>query len=556
MGIHSVMSHNFSTSPQANIQRSSFDRSFGVKTTFDAGYLVPIFSDEVLPGDTFNLKTTALARLATLINPVMDNLFLDIHYWFVPNRLVWDNWQKFNGEQRNPGDSTDFVTPKVDSTPSTGWVNGSLFDYFGLPTQVTNLKALAFYSRAYNLIYNEWYRDENLQNSVVVDTDDGPDLSSDYVLLRRGKRYDYFTSCLPWPQKGPAVTIPLGGTANVYSVARTSSSSTANVFQSWINGAAVRGAGRLSINPAGVSPASVVLQESAGQLSGTGTNSGSGLSLGTAADYVTFGGAPPFADLSTATAATINSLRQAWQVQRMYERDARGGTRYTEIVRSHFGVISPDARLPRPEYLGGGSTPVNISTVVQTSAQQASGTTTPQANLAAYGTVLSQGKGFVKSFTEHGVILGLASIRADLTYQKGIDRRFSRNTRFDYFWPALSHIGEQSVLNKEIYAQGTAADESVFGYQERNAEYRYMNSMITGQFRSNFAQTLDSWHLSQNFGSLPTLSASFIVENPPMDRITATTNDNYPDFIMDVYHKYVCARPMSVNSVPGLVDHF
>lgn len=516
--------HLFSQIPSTQIPRSVFDRSHGYKTTFNSGFLVPFYVDEVLPGDSFKLTATLFARLATPIVPFMDNLYLETFFFFVPNRLVWDNWQKFNGEQKNPSDPTDFLIPTVSGTNVQ---NQTLWDYFGLPTNVAKeLKVNALPFRAYNLIFNEWFRDENLQESLNVPTGDGPDNLSDYSLVRRGKRHDYFTSCLPWPQKGPGVEISIGGTASVdikptgrpFFEAFSSTNELGGLYQA--------GAGVVNIGLSTTTSTVGALRWKDPALSAT-------------------------ADLSTATPISINDLRQAFQIQKLYERDARGGTRYTEILRSHFGVISPDARLQRPEYLGGSSARISINPVQQTSATS---DTTPQGNLAAFGVVSDSFHGFSKSFVEHGYVFGFVNVRADLTYQQGLNRMWSRQGRFDFYWPVLAHLGEQAVLNKEIYAQGTADDDKVFGYQERYAEYRYYPGQITGKFRSTDPQPLDSWHLAQKFSSLPTLSSQFIQDDPPVNRVIAVQNE--PQFLFDSYIRLKCARPMPVYSVPGLVDHF
>jgi len=485
----------------------------------------------MLPGDTFKLKMQGLARLATPIAPIMDNMYMETFFFAVPNRLLWDNWKKFHGEQDNPGDSTDFLVPQ--QTTVQGFAVGSVADYFGIPTGVADLSVNTLPFRAYNKIWNEWFRDENLQDRVPSPTSNGPDPAGNYTILKRGKRHDYFTSCLPWPQKGPGVDLPLGSIAPVK--ADTSIENGKPTFYFGQDG---------TEEPFWL--ASNAAQEAIWNTTPTVGQIGDARWVEPAL----------YADLTQATASTINELRQAFQIQRLLERDARGGTRYTEIIRAHFGVTSPDARLQRPEYLGGGSSPVNINPIAQTSgtASEAGYTPTPQGNLAAIGTASLNGHGFTYSATEHCTIIGLISVRADLTYQRGLDRMWSRQSRFDYYYPALSRLGEQAVLNKEIFAQGTAEDDDVFGYQERYAEYRYANSKITAKFRSTDPQSLDFWHLSQDFETLPLLNAEFIQENPPIDRVIAVPSE--PQFIFDSFFDLQCVRPMPLYGVPGMIDHF
>lgn len=554
----SVMSHQFSQIPSVKMERSVFDRSHGHKTTFNSGDLIPFYCDEMLPGDTFDAKTTIFARLATPIFPIMDNIFLETFFFFVPNRLVWEHWQKFNGAQDHvysPGDyvvAESFAVPVV-TVPTGGWQANSLEDHFGIP--VGNVGAYnaaqpaAFWHRAYNLIWNEWFRPQDLCNPVTVPIDDGPDDPTFYSILKRAKRHDYFTSCLPWPQKGPSVQVPLGSRANVYGDGKSlglNDAAGSFGFKVYATGAQneIVGDTNLYNVPMGtVDP-----------------TAGISMNVNRAIGVVTSGESGLYADLSTATAATINQLRQSFQIQKLYERDARGGTRYTEIIRSHFGVTSPDSRQQRPEYLGGGSTRINIHPVQQTSstglANDGSGLQTPQGNLAGYGVCAANNMGFKYSATEHGVLIGLVNVRADISYQQGMPRMFSRRTRWDFYWPALAHLGEQAVYNKEIYVQGTVDDGLVFGYQERWAEYRYFPATITAEFRSSFGQTLDSWHLAEHFATLPALNPTFILEPPPIDRVIAVSERVGPQIIFDSYMSLHCARPMPVYSVPGLIDHF
>ncbi len=530
--IGSSNQHTFAEIPRADIRRSTFDRSHGLKTTFNAGQLIPILADEAIPGDSFSCNMTGFARLATPIHPTMDNAFFDTHFFAIPLRLIWDDFEEFMGETKtytasgapsssNPLPETPDFTASIPVVPTitsggSGEAELSLSDYLTIPTKVPGLKFSALWHRAYQLVYQDWFRDENLQKLPDISTASGNDTTT-YPIRNRGKRHDYFTSALPWPQKGADVTIPLGTTAPIAFTPDSNQD--------------------ISVN-----------NITTGSKYNIRVDSGSYAEIGS--EVTAYTPIPLFADLTDATAATINQLRLAFATQKFLEIQARGGSRYIEVIKNHFNVTSPDARLQRPEFLGSGTSPVNITPVAQTSSTDS---TTPQGNLSSIGTTVISGHSFTKSFTEHSIILGVVSVRTDLTYQQGLNRQFSRETIYDYYWPTLATIGEQAVLNKEIYAQGSgnlAEDASSWGFQERYSEYKYKPSSVTGRFRSNATTSLDSWHYAQEYSSLPHLGADWIqVTDDNVQRTLAVSTE--PQFIFDCLFKIKATRPMALYNVPG-----
>lgn len=563
----------FAQAPQVDIQRSTFDRSSGHKTTFNAGKLVPIYVDEVLPGDTFEMKTSAIIRGSTPIFPVMDNANLDIYFFFVPNRLVWDHWKEFNGENTTSKweQTVEYSIPQMapplstGTVPTEGWEKGTLADYMGIPTLVGpgaaqanaqwTVNHLPF--RAYCLIWNEWFRDQNLQDPVLIDKGDSQTNGRHLIpegnsitfenqaalqganLLPVNKYFDYFTGALPEPQKGPDVLLPLGQIAPVITTQANNTGITGNSPEmKFVSNQNIQEQKNIIIGPTGGGGGSLLTGQAT-----TETISGKLIP----SNLVT--------DLSNATSATINELRLAFQLQRLYERDARGGTRYIEIIKSHFGVTSPDARLQRPEYLGGERIPINIDQVIQTSGTMEG--TTPQGNTAAYSLTGNQGSYFKHSFVEHGYVLGLACVRTEHTYQQGLEKIWNRKNRFDFYWPALANIGEQAILNKEIYLQALkASNEEAFGYQEAWAEYRYKPSRVSSAFRSNVTGSLDAWHYADYYEELPKLSAEWVQETyKNVDRTLAVQSTLEDQYIADFWFKCKCTRPMPIYSIPGLIDH-
>nr|QJB19417.1 MAG: major capsid protein [Microvirus sp.] len=542
----------FDTNPtNLDISRSTFHRNSSVKTSFNVGDIIPFYVDEVLPGDTFNVNTSKVVRLQTLLAPVMDNIYLDTYYFFVPNRLVWEHWKQFNGENTASAwtQTVEYEVPQITAPASTGFAVGTIADYMGIPTGVPLLSVNALPFRAYALVCNEWFRDQNLQqpfnipitDSTVVGVNTGnfvSDVAKGGLPFIASKYRDYFTSCLPAPQKGPDVSIALSGDLSVFGNGKSLGISDGTT------------SGGMYLTAAQSAPYfnGGAYDKTLGATPSAGTNLVQNKALG----IVTTGESGLVADLSGASAISINALRMAFQMQKLYEKDARGGTRYVEIIKAHFGVTSPDARQQRPEYLGGNRLPININQVVQ----MAPDSTSPLGDTAAYSLTTDAHSDFTKSFTEHGFVLGLMVARYDHTYQQGLERFWSRKDRFDFYWPVFANIGEQAVKNKEIFATATSTDDEVFGYQEAWADYRYKPNRVSGEMRSTYATSLDVWHLGDKYASLPVLSDAWIREDKTnVNRCLAVQSTVSNQLFADLYVTNKTTRPMPMHSIPGLIDH-
>lgn len=555
----------FSTNPtNLDISRSSFNRNSSVKFTFNAGQLIPFYVDEVLPGDTFSIKTAKVIRAQTLLTPMMDNLFLDTYYFYVPNRLVWEHWRECMGANYEDAwtPSVEYSVPQT-IAPQNGWNTGTIADYMGIPTQVDGFSVSSLPFRAYCMIYNEWFRDETLADPVYCPLGDGEtngsngDTINDFVAggspLPVFKYHDYFTSALPSPQRGPDVLIPADlNTPSVFGFpvaslpveqpytnfeAPVSYGLFSSVYEDW---PVFSGQLDLRVTPVG---------------GGTTANL-DGVSLGSAGygQNVVPKNLYALKGDDFGIYSTINQLRLAFGLQRLYEKDARsGGGRYTEIIKAHFGVTSPDARQQRPEYLGGNRLPINVNQVIQ----QSESSLTPQGTTTGMSLTSDSHGDFSKSFTEHGLVIGVCCVRYNHTYQQGLERMWSRKSRFDFYWPGLANIGEQAILNKEIFVSGiSATDNEVFGYQEAWADYRYKPNRVAGEMRSNADLSLDVWHLADDYESLPYLSAEWKQESKSnVDRVLAVTSEVSNQFFADFYIQNKTTRPMPLYSIPGLIDH-
>lgn len=544
---------HFALNPtRIDIGRSTFNRDHSVKTSFNVGDLIPFYVDEVLPGDTFDITTSKVVRMPSLLTPIMDNIYLDTYYFFVPNRLCWTHWRELMGENTQSAwiPTVEYQVPQITS-PAGGWNVGTLADYFGIPTGVANLSVNALPFRAYSLICNEWFRDENLTDPLSIPVDDATvagvntgnyitDTAKGGLPFKASKYFDLFSGCLPSPQKGPDVKIPVaaGGQTPVVGLDTTHDPGGFGLygrvsFNNSVENGAFGSYGTPEYNKAS-SP-----QSSAG---------------GSAGSFLAFEPTNLWAVETNPVAATINQLRTAFQIQKMYERDARGGTRYIEILRSHFSVTSPDARLQRPEYLGGNRIPIVINEVNQTSGTVSNGT--PQGTPTGQSRTTDVHHDVKKSFVEHGFIIGVMVARYEHTYQQGLERFWSRKDRMDYYWPVFANLGEQAVLNKEIYAQGSAKDDEVFGYQEAWYDYRYKPNHVTGEMRSSAAQSLDIWHLADDYNSLPALSDSWIREDGgTVNRVIAVSDQLSNQLWADIFIKNRTTRAMPLYSIPGLIDH-